>query len=79
MYPKLIKAEAVAPLILKIEYDSGEIKQINMSKYCVTNFFKQLEIWDYFKLVQISGSTVSWPNEQDLAPETLYLESELIQ
>jgi hypothetical protein len=33
---------------------------------------------DYFRQVKIQNGTVTWPNEQDIAPETIYLESENI-
>jgi hypothetical protein len=30
---------------------------------------------NYFKQVRLAFGTVQWPHEQDISPETLYLES----
>ncbi len=78
MYPKLIKALPISPLTLELEYDNGERRVINLIKFCKTKYFKQLEDWDYFKKVEVKADVVVWPNEQDIAPETLYLESSKI-
>lgn len=71
-----IKAvEPIKPSILKITFSSNEIKYFDVSPYWNSSFFKELRDWDYFKLVKASGRTVMWPHEQDIAPETLYMES----
>jgi len=44
-----------------------------------SSFFKELQDWNYFRQVRISGRTVQWPHEQDIAPETLYLEGKEFQ
>jgi hypothetical protein len=72
---KIIKVEPIKPSILKITYSSNEVKYFDMSPYWNSSFFKELQDWEYFKLVKAAGRTVKWPHEQDMAPETLYLES----
>lgn len=67
--------EPIKPSILKITFSSNEIKYFDISPYWSSSFFKELQDWDYFKLVKTSGRTVVWPHEQDIAPETLYMES----
>jgi hypothetical protein len=37
--------------------------------------FKELRDISYFKQVKASGGTVVWPHEQDICPDTLYLDS----
>jgi hypothetical protein len=37
--------------------------------------FKELRNISYFKQANVSGGTVVWPHEQDICPDTLYLES----
>ena len=37
--------------------------------------FKELLNLSYFKQATVSGGTVVWPHEQDICPDTLYLES----
>ncbi len=37
--------------------------------------FEELQDKNYFKQVKITDGTVSWPHEQDLCPDTLYIDS----
>lgn len=74
-YPTLKEAIPVEPLKLRLFYDNGEERIIDMTHYMKSNYFKQLMNWDYFIKVRVKGEVVSWPNEQDIAPETLYLDS----
>lgn len=71
----VIKAEPVKPSVLKITFSTGEIKYFDVSPYWNSSFFKELQDWEYFKQVKVLGRTVQWPHEQDIAPETLYMES----
>lgn len=74
-YPNLIEVKPIEPLKLSLYYDNGEVRLIDMSKYMKSDYFRQLMNWDYFIKVKVKGEVVSWPHEQDIAPETLYLDS----
>ncbi|MBX3044827.1 MAG: DUF2442 domain-containing protein [Ignavibacteriae bacterium] len=74
-YPNLIEVKPIEPLKLCLYYDNGEERLIDMSKYMKSDYFRQLMNWDYFIKVKVKSEVVSWPNEQDIAPETLYLDS----
>ena len=37
--------------------------------------FRELQDKTYFKKVQVVNGTVAWPHEQDICPDTLYVES----
>jgi hypothetical protein len=77
-YPVLKEAKPIEPLKLKLFYDNGEERIIDMSQYLKSEYFRQLNNWDYFIKVKVKGEVISWPNEQDIAPETLYLDSKKI-
>ena len=47
--------------------------------YLEHGVFKELKDQRYFKRVGVAFGTVQWPNEQDISPETLYLESTVIE
>ncbi|MBM2817079.1 MAG: hypothetical protein HW421_3841 [Ignavibacteria bacterium] len=75
MYPIVTKATPMKPSFLELQFSNGETKMLDVSKYWHSHFFSQLQQWEYFNQVQIRNGTVSWPNEQDIAPETIYLDS----
>jgi hypothetical protein len=37
--------------------------------------FRELHDLSYFKQVRVDGGTVVWPHDQDICPDTLYLDS----
>jgi hypothetical protein len=41
--------------------------------------FTELNDLSYFKKVKLAFGTIQWPNEQDIAPDTLFLESTLLE
>ncbi|MHB9028976.1 MAG: DUF2442 domain-containing protein, partial [Candidatus Latescibacterota bacterium] len=41
--------------------------------------FQELKNIHYFKQVRGAYGTVAWPHEQDICPDTLYLDSEKIE
>jgi len=61
-------------LILTFKNDEQKIYDCNH----LLNFgvFKELKNLEYFKQVFIEYGTVAWPNEQDICPDTLYLDSQ---
>ena len=75
---KMLKVKPIFPLSLEIDYDNGEKRLFNMARYCKSEFFKELTNWEYFKQVIIKNHTISWPNEQDVAPETVLIDSKKI-
>lgn len=77
-YPKLLKVEVIDELKLILHFDNKEERLLDLKKYMISPYFRELEDFDYFKKVSISGGTIIWPNEQDIAPETIYFDSKLI-
>ena len=74
-YPKLINAKVEKHLHLILYYSNDEVRMIDIEKYCQSDFFKELKDESYFKQVQVKNNVLCWPNEQDIAPETSYLDS----
>ena len=77
----LIKVIAVKPLDdyqLEITFDTGETKTFDCKYLLNQGVFKQLKENSLFKFARIEYGTVTWPNEIDIAPDTLYLNSKLI-
>ncbi len=75
MNPRVIKVDPKPNFQLAITFDNGETGIYDCSGVLEFGVFKELKDENYFKKVTISSGTVSWPNEQDICPDTLYLDS----
>lgn len=61
---------------LDLRFSDGSVKRFDVKPYLKYEVFKELQHLSYFKQVKLAFGTVQWPNEQDIAPDTLFLESE---
>lgn len=72
------RIKTVTPLTshrLKLEFNNGETKIYDCTPILNFGVFRELANEDYFRRVQVTHGTVSWPNDQDICPDTLYLDS----
>ena len=56
---------------LYVEIEDGRRGIFDMSPYLERGVFRELKDERYFRRVGILYGAVTWPNEQDIAPETL--------
>ena len=70
--PSVINAEYVGSYTLRLTFHDRSVKVVDFSGWLNGPVFEPLQDIEYFKRFMISGSTVSWPNGADIAPETLY-------
>lgn len=75
MPPKVSKVEALPNYRLKLSFDNGEVRVFDVTPYISKGIFQALQSVDYFEQVKPFFGGVQWPQEQDLSPDTLYLES----
>ena len=75
---KVISVKANDNFTLDIEFNDGSFKRFDAAPYLNFPAFRELKNLDYFKNIKVAFGTVQWRNEQDISPETLYLESEEI-
>jgi hypothetical protein len=59
---------------LDLKFNDGAVKRFDARPYLDHEFFRELKDPEYFKQVTLVFGTVQWPHEQDISPETLYLE-----
>ncbi len=78
MVPKVLAVSPLPSFILQLKFENGEQRYFDVKPYCQSSYFRQLLEWNYFARVRVNNGTVEWPDEQDIAPETLYLESTAI-
>jgi len=72
---KVIAVTANEDFSLDLKFNDGSVKRFDARPYLDYELFRELKDLNYFKQVRIAFGTVQWPHEQDISPETLYLES----
>lgn len=60
---------------LAIEFTNGENGVYDCAPLLDFGVFKELKDEHYFRQAKVMGGTVVWPHEQDICPDTLYLDS----
>jgi hypothetical protein len=63
---------------LTLTFTSGEVKRYDMKPWLDKGVFRELQNIGYFRCARVDRDgfgTVEWPNEQDLCPDMLYLDS----
>lgn len=73
---KVVKAKAENDFSLILEFNDGSIKRFDAKPYLDFPVFRELKNIKKFKRIKVVFGTVQWQNEQDISPETLYLEGE---
>ena len=71
---KVIAVTANDDFCLDLEFADGSAKRFDVRPYLDYEIFRELKDYSYFKQVRLAFGTVQWPHEQDISPETLYLE-----
>ena len=61
-----------------VEVEDGRKGVFDLKPYLDHCVFRELKDVNYFKQVGIVFGAVTWPNEQDIAPETLLAELRLV-
>ncbi|MCD4695057.1 MAG: DUF2442 domain-containing protein [Bacteroidales bacterium] len=75
MNPRVNKVSTTSNFQLNIEFTNGEHGIYDCSKLLDFGVFKELKNLHYFNQARVIDGTVAWPNEQDICPDTLYLDS----
>ncbi len=71
MYWDVTIVKALDDYKIYVEIEDGRQGIFDMTPYLDKGVFKELKDVSYFKQVSILFGAVTWPNEQDIAPETL--------
>ena len=74
---KLVKA--LPDYQIYVEIENGQKGVFDLKPYLDHGVFRELKNVHYFNQVGILFGAVTWPNEQDIAPETLLAEMTPIQ
>lgn len=72
---KVVAVKANHDYTLDLKFDDGSVKRFDVKPYLKYEVFKELRDLSYFKQATIAFGTVQWPHQQDISPDTLFLES----
>lgn len=74
LQPRLIDVTPLAPMKLRLRYETGEVRVFDVSPYATGSWFGELQDEAYFKTVHLlpDGVGIEWANGQDIAPHELY-------
>ena len=72
---KVVAVKANEDFVLDLKFNDGSVRRFDAKPYLNFGVFTELKDIHYFRQVRIAFGTVQWPHEQDISPETLYLES----
>lgn len=75
MNPRVESVVANEDFTLTVRFTNKEVGIFDMKPYLNVGIFRELRNWDLFATVRPFMGTVQWLHEQDLCPDTIYLES----
>lgn len=75
MNPRVKKVSAIDKYHLDLVFTNGEQGRYDCRPLLDFGVFKELKEVAYFQQVKVEGGTVVWPHEQDICPDTLYMDS----
>ncbi len=75
MNPRVATVRPTADYHLELVFDDGDRRVYDCSHLLGFGVFRELREISYFKRARVLDGTVVWPHEQDICPDTLYLDS----
>ena len=75
MNPRVTKVIPKPDYKLHLEFSNGERGVFDCTPFVGKGVFKEFEDVGYFLQAKECDGTVAWPHEQDICPDTLYLDS----
>ena len=75
MNPRVTQVTTTEDYTLKLVFSNGECGSYDCGKILDFGVFKELRDLEYYEQAKVLDGTVVWPHEQDICPDTLYLDS----
>lgn len=76
MNPRVKEVSASDDYKLYLVFSNGERGIYDCSDLLEFGVFKEFKNKNYFVQAKVIDGTVAWPHEQDICPDTLYLDSQ---
>ena len=78
MNPEVKKVTVLDNYILEIEFDNGQKGQFSMLPYLDYPIYAPLKDYSVFKDAKVTMGFISWNDDIDMSPDTLYIDSKMI-
>jgi hypothetical protein len=75
MNPRVTAVKPSDDYRLEITFSNGETGVYDCKPLLDFGVFCELRDVNYFRRVRAENGTVVWPNEQDICPDTIYMDS----
>jgi len=75
MNPRVKSVSATDDYKLRLVFSNGETAVFDCSHLLNFGVFSELQDKNYFSQAKVVYGTVAWPHEQDICPDTLYIDS----
>jgi hypothetical protein len=75
MNPRITAVQSMPDHQLLLQFSNGETGTYNCKHLLKFGIFSELQDENYFSKARAEHGTVVWPNDQDICPDTLYLDS----
>ena len=75
MNPRVTTVRATNDYKLELVFDDGDRRVYDCTDILDFGVFRELREVSYFKRATVLDGTVVWPHEQDICPDTLYIDS----
>lgn len=77
--PKINKVEVLENYKLLLYFETGEKKIYDMKKNFKYECFQKLKDMSLFKTVKPVGKTIEWKTGEDINPDDLYFNSQVVE
>ena len=75
MNPRVSKVTVLERKRLRLRFEDGEERIYDCSGLLDFGVFRELRDETYFRQARVLHGSVVWPHEQDICPDTLYVDS----
>ena len=72
MFLEVVNAEYIRDYLLKIKFNTGDIKIVDLKNSLQGPVFEPLKDINFFRQFTIHYNTIEWKNGADFAPEYLF-------
>jgi len=78
MNPRVRSVKVLDDYLLELEFDNGEHGHFSMKPYLEYPVYEPLKNYGLFKQAKATFGFVSWSDDIDMSPDTLYLDAKII-